>query len=213
MIALVLGEAAIFGVMGGALGLIVARMLIEALIANAPAALPRVAEIGIDPSVAAFTLVVALGTSLVVGVAPALQASRRDLRSALQDGDRGSSGGGSRVRAALVFAEIALSTVLLMAAVLLARSFQQVAGGRSRVPPVAGPDGSAVAPPRPVRRARRDRRVRQPGPAENRVSPGRSRRGGGQRRPHERLSRHHGVLSGRRHRQGCARSALSNDHR
>ncbi len=126
MIALVLGEAAIFGVMGGALGLIVARMLIEALIANAPAALPRVAEIGIDSSVAAFTLVMALGTSLVVGVAPALQASRRDLRSALQDGDRGSSGGGNRVRAALVFAEVALSTVLLMAAVLLARSFQHV---------------------------------------------------------------------------------------
>ena len=126
MITLVLGEAAIFGVMGGALGLIVARMLIEALIANAPAALPRVAEIGIDPSVAAFTLVMALGASLVVGVAPALQASRRDLRSALQDGDRGSSGGGNRVRSALVFAEIALSTVLLMAAVVLARSFQHV---------------------------------------------------------------------------------------
>ena len=68
----------------------------------------------------------ALGTSLAVGVAPALQASRRDLRSALQDGDRGSSGGGNRVRAALVFAEVALSTVLLMAAVLLARSFQHV---------------------------------------------------------------------------------------
>ena len=101
-------------------------MLIEALIANAPAALPRVAEIGIDPSVAVFTLVMALGTSLVVGVAPALQASRRDLRGALQHGDRGSSGGGNRVRAALVFAEIALSTVLLMAAALLARSFQRV---------------------------------------------------------------------------------------
>ena len=213
MIALVLGEAAIFGVMGGALGLIVARMLIEALIANAPAALPRVAEIGIDSSVAAFTLVMALGTSLVVGVAPALQASRRDLRSALQDGDRGSSGGGNRVRAALVFAEVALSTVLLMAAVLLARSFQHV----EAVDPGFHP--SQVLTVRlSLPRARYGGRAAieqfaNQVAAENRVSPRRSRRRGGQRRPDERLSRHHGVLSGRRHRQGRARSALSNDHR
>jgi putative ABC transport system permease protein len=122
----VLVETVVLGVLGGALGLVVARTLIEALIAAAPAALPRVAEIGIDPSVAIFTLVLSLGTSLIVGLAPALQASRGDLRSALQQGERGSSAGGSRFRATLVFIEIALSTVLLVAAVLLARSFERV---------------------------------------------------------------------------------------
>ena len=122
----VLAETAILGVLGGALGIVVARVLIEALTATGPAALPRVAEIGIDPYVAIFTFAVALGTSVIVGVAPALQAWRRDLRGSLQQGERGSSTGGTRLRAALVFAEIALSTVLLITAALLARSFQRV---------------------------------------------------------------------------------------
>ena len=122
----VLGEAAILGILGGALGLILARTMIDAIIAAAPAALPRVAEIGIDLPVALFTLIVSLGASLLVGVAPALQASRRDLRGALQRGDRGSSAGTMRLRAALVFAEIALSTILLITAVLLTRSLQHL---------------------------------------------------------------------------------------
>ena len=122
----ILGEAALLGVIGGAFGLLVARVLIDAMIASAPAALPRVAEIGIDGSVALFTLAVSLGASLAVGIVPAIQATRGDLRSALQQGERGSSAGGTRIRSALVFAEVALSTVLLIAAALLTRSFQQV---------------------------------------------------------------------------------------
>jgi putative ABC transport system permease protein len=121
-----LGEAAILGIAGGALGLLVARGLVRTLIAIGPADLPRAAEVGIDLRVAAFTLLVSLGASLLVGIAPALQAARRDLREALQHGDRGSSAGGNRLRAALVFGEVALSSVLLMTAALLARSFQHV---------------------------------------------------------------------------------------
>ena len=126
VVGLILIEAAILGVAGGALGLIVARALVLAMVASGPAALPRVAEIGIDPSVALFTLAVSLAAGLIVGVAPALQASRGDLRGALQQGDRGTSAGGVRLRTGLVFAEIALSTVLLITAVLLTRSFQHV---------------------------------------------------------------------------------------
>jgi putative ABC transport system permease protein len=126
IVAQLLAEAATLGVMGGALGLLVARVLIRALIATGPADLPRVVEIGIDLRVAIFTLLVSIGTSLLVGLAPALQAARRDLRDALQLGERGSSAGGNRLRTLLVFAEVALSTVLLMTAALLARSFQHV---------------------------------------------------------------------------------------
>jgi putative ABC transport system permease protein len=123
---LILGEAAVLGAIGGALGLIVARIVIDAMVAGGPAALPRAAEVSIDAPVALFTLIMSLGASLVVGVAPALQASRRDLREALQQGDRGSSAGGVQLRNALVFAEIALSTVLVVTAVLLARSYHRV---------------------------------------------------------------------------------------
>ncbi len=123
----VLAEAAILGVLGGALGLLVARALVDALIATGPAALPRVAEIGIDLTVAA------LHARRVAGHQPdrrhragAAGLARRSARRACSRPTRGSSAGGTRMRAALVFAEIALSTVLLMTAALLARSFQHV---------------------------------------------------------------------------------------
>ena len=119
-------EAAVLGVVGGALGVLVGRALVHGLIAIGPADLPRVAEIAIDFRVAIFTLVVSLGASLLFGLAPALQASRGDLRDALKGGDRAVSGGGRRLRAVLIFAEVALSTVLLITAALLARSFQRV---------------------------------------------------------------------------------------
>jgi predicted permease len=121
-----LGEAAILGLTGGALGLLVGRLSIEAVIAAGPANLPRVAEIVIDWRVGVFTLLVSLVTSLLVGLIPAMQAARGDVRDALQQGERGSSAGGTRLRTVLVFAEVALSTVLLMTAALLARSFQYV---------------------------------------------------------------------------------------
>jgi putative ABC transport system permease protein len=122
----IIGEAAVLGVIGGALGLVVARTFVDLMISNAPAALPRVAEVGIDLSAAFFTLGLSLGASLVVGFVPALLATRHDLRDALQHADRGSSVSGGRIRSAFVFVEIALSTMLLIAATLLTRSFQQV---------------------------------------------------------------------------------------
>jgi putative ABC transport system permease protein len=119
-------EAAVLALAGGAVGLLVAQALVQGLIAIGPADLPRVAEIGTDWRVALFTLVVSLGASLLFGLAPAIQASRGDLHDALKEGDRGGSSAGGRLRAVLIFAEVALSTVLLITAALMARSFQQV---------------------------------------------------------------------------------------
>ena len=122
----VLAEAALLGVAGGAAGFFVARMLVAAVLAIGPADLPRIAEVGIGWATAGFTLLVAVVASVVIGLAPAAHAWRGDVRRALQDGDRGSSLGGHRARSLLVFAEVALSTVVLMTAAVLARSFQQV---------------------------------------------------------------------------------------
>ena len=126
VIAQSLSEAAIVGVTGGLLGLLVARMVVDVVLAIAPAGLPRVAEVAIDWGAALFTLLLSLGTSAIVGSVPALQALRGDVRGALQHGDRGSSVGGGRLRATLVFAEVTLSTLLLVSAALLARSFSEV---------------------------------------------------------------------------------------
>jgi putative ABC transport system permease protein len=119
-------EAVVLAVIGGGFGVLVARGLVRGLIAISPENLPRVAEIGFDWNVALFTFAISLGASVLFGLAPAILASRGSLKGALTTGDRTVSGGGGRLRATLIFAEMALSTVLLGTAALLARSYEQV---------------------------------------------------------------------------------------
>lgn len=119
-------EAVVLAVIGGGLGVLVARGLVRGLIAISPENLPRVVEVGFDWNVVLFTLGLSFGASLLCGLAPAIVASRSDLKDALTSGDRAASGGGARLLATLIFAEIALSTMLLGTAALLARSYEQV---------------------------------------------------------------------------------------
>lgn len=120
-----LAEALLVSLGGAVLGLLVAQFFVDVLLAMSATDLPRAAEIRLDMRMAAFTLAVSIASSLLFGLAPALQSARGDLRDALKDGDRASTAGG-RLRIFLVFAEVALSTVLLTTAVLLARSFEHV---------------------------------------------------------------------------------------
>jgi putative ABC transport system permease protein len=110
------------GLTGGALGVLVALWGIDLLEALLPASLPRYNEIGVNGRVLAFTLALALFTSLLFGLAPALQAVKADVRAALGEGGRGGSRQG-RLRSLLVVAEVALALVLLVGAGLMARSF------------------------------------------------------------------------------------------
>ena len=121
-----LTEAAILGVVGGALGLLVAPVLVDALIAVGPSNLPRVNEVNVDWSVALFTFALSLIASVLFGLTPAMLSSRGDLRDALNGSDRAVAGNRNQLRAALLVAEVALSTLLLIVSVLLARSFQRV---------------------------------------------------------------------------------------
>ena len=145
----------------------------RALIAIGPADLPRVAEIGIDCRVALFTL---------AGVARRQPALRPRAGSAglawgsprrAQGGrPRPSSAAADVLRAALVFAEVALSTVLLMTAALLARSFQQVQAVDPGFRPSQRADDPAVAAAHALQRAGRDRELLQAGAAAPRGAPG-----------------------------------------
>ena len=126
IVAQLVTEAAVLAVIGGAVGVFVARLLVGGLIAAGPADLPRVAEVALDWKAALFALGLSLGASLLFGVAPAVQALRGDLRDALHGGNRAISGGNPRLRRSFVIMEVALSTLLLIAAALLARSFQRV---------------------------------------------------------------------------------------
>ena len=89
-----------------------------------PASVPRVAGVTLDLSVLLFTAAVAIATSIVFSLAPALRAVHVDLTESLKDGAQGASSGGARqrFRSALVVVEMALAVVLLVGAGLMLRS-------------------------------------------------------------------------------------------
>jgi predicted permease len=118
-------ESLLLAFLAGACGLLLAYWGSKALVALAPANLPRLAETGIDAWVLAFTFGMSLITSVLFGLLPAIYASKVDLHDALKQGGRGPVPGGGmvRMRGALVVSEIALAVVLLSGAGLLIKSF------------------------------------------------------------------------------------------
>jgi putative ABC transport system permease protein len=104
-------------------GLLLARAFLAAVIAWSPHDVPRLDQARIDPIALAFAIAIAIVSSVICGLAPALRASRRDLQGGLRDGGRGSTGGlRDRLRGGLIVAEVALSLLLLVGAGLLIRS-------------------------------------------------------------------------------------------
>jgi putative ABC transport system permease protein len=121
-----LTESVLLSLVGGGLGLLLARWGVKLLISINPDGIPRSREIGLDGSVMAFTFAVSILTGIIFGLAPALQASKADVQDALKDTARTMTGGRRWVRSGLVVAEMALTLVLLIGAGLLIRSFYQL---------------------------------------------------------------------------------------
>ena len=119
-------ENIVLAVCGGIVGIGVGYavlMWIQSLIP--PSALPPAVEIRVDASVLLFSLIAAVATGLLFGVAPAAQIRKLSLVSALQEGGHATTTGrpGHGLRRTLVVAEIALAFVLLVGSGLLMRSF------------------------------------------------------------------------------------------
>jgi predicted permease len=122
-------ESILLSVAGAAVATVIASWGIAGLIASLPAgSLPRLDDVGIDKTVLLFTVLIALATGVVCGLAPALRAFRTDLQESLKSGGRGSTAGRSehRTRALLVISEVALALVLLVGAGLMLRTFQHL---------------------------------------------------------------------------------------
>ena len=98
-------------------------------------------RLGSTRSALGFSLLVTLVTGLAIGLLPAWQAARVNVHETLKEASRGSTGGGQRLRAGLLVAEVSLSLVLLIAAGLLLTSFARL----QRVEPGFEPDGVFTA--------------------------------------------------------------------
>jgi predicted permease len=121
-----LTESVLLGVIGGAFGLLLALWANDLMISYAGGTPLATLDMRLDYRVLVFTLCVSVGAGLVFGLAPALQASRLDIVTALKTEDALARTGSrrSRLRAAFVTAQVTLSVVLLVCAGLFIRSLQ-----------------------------------------------------------------------------------------
>jgi len=118
-----LTESSLLAICGGALGLLIASWSVPVLIQLVPEGMiPRLAEVGINSQVLLFTFLLSLATSLLFGLAPAVQLSKARLAESLKQGDRRIAGA-QGLRSVLAAGEIALSLVLLIGAGLMIKSF------------------------------------------------------------------------------------------
>jgi putative ABC transport system permease protein len=120
-----LAENLLLAALGGSLGMVMAQFGVRALVALNPTDLPRVNAIRVDGIIFVFALSVTAIIGLVVGLLPALHASRGDLHLGTQ-GSRRTTGGHQSARRTLLVSEVALALVLLVSAGLLLRSLQHL---------------------------------------------------------------------------------------
>ena len=118
-----LAESFLLAFLGGAAGIVVAFFAVQALIGLSPPGLPRAGAIAVDRTVLIFALSITTGIGLAIGLIPARQIARSDIRHHLKNSR---ATGHSRVREALVVAEVALALVLLVSSGLLWRSLNRL---------------------------------------------------------------------------------------
>lgn len=122
-----LAESLLLALAGGAGGTLLAVWGIGALRALAAGRIPRLESVALNAPVLGVSLLVALFTAVLFGLAPAILAARTNLADGLKQGGRGAAGAGRpRLRAALVVAQIAVCMTLLSVAGLLGRSLFEV---------------------------------------------------------------------------------------
>jgi putative ABC transport system permease protein len=119
-------ESLVLGLVAGALGLALASAALRLMVVTAPATLPRLDEIAIDPVVIVFTAVVSLISSVGFGLIPVVRHAGPRASDELRNGGRtaGASRERHRTRNVLVVAQVALALVLLVASGLMIRTFQ-----------------------------------------------------------------------------------------
>jgi predicted permease len=135
-------ESLVFSLAAGGLGVLLGLWSLSAIQSTIATQLPPNTTLTLNWRALAFTGSVTLVSALLVGLVPALQASKARLVDVLKDSARGSSSErAGRFRAALIVGEVALSVVLLVGSSLLLMSFIKL----QRTPPGFDPTGAAAA--------------------------------------------------------------------
>jgi putative ABC transport system permease protein len=122
-------ENLVLAVAGGAIGLFLSAWALDAIKNMAPAEMARFQDVKVDTVALLFVLMVTLVTAVLSGLFPALVNSKTNLASTLkQEAGRSGTAGRERRRgqSLLVTGQVALTSILLIGASLLARSFQAV---------------------------------------------------------------------------------------
>jgi putative ABC transport system permease protein len=121
-------EALVLTLAAGVVGTLLAAWSVRLIVGLYHGNLPRIGEIGVNPSVLLFTFVISLLIAVVLGFVPVIHASGHGFQNDLRDAGRGASTGAKQTRARnlLIVAQVALTLMLLVGAGLLGRSFQRL---------------------------------------------------------------------------------------
>jgi predicted permease len=118
-------ESTVLGLLSGVAAILIGAWGMELILSLAPADLPRMQEVHIDWRVFLFALVLSLATAILIGITPAIEATRIDPLESLKEGGRGGgpSRGRRKLQSVLIVSQTALAVMLLIGAGLLTRSF------------------------------------------------------------------------------------------
>ena len=130
-------EGGLLGTLGGAGGAVIAVWAVRALVALAPADLPRRESIGVDWMIALAVIAIGAALGLLAATLPAVWATRAGLTSLLANTAVRGGGGHARMRRGMVVVQVALSLMLLTTGGLVVRSFDRLL----RANPGFVPDG------------------------------------------------------------------------
>jgi predicted permease len=117
-----LTESLVLGLAGGGVGVAAAWALVRGAAAKLPGRLGLPGVVEMQWPVVGVALLIAVGTSIVFGIAPALENRRVELNTAMKRGEARLAGAGHRLRIALIAVQVGLSLILLVAATLMAES-------------------------------------------------------------------------------------------
>jgi len=120
-------EGVLLGLAAGAVGTLLAAWSGRLVALLDPAQIPRLAGVGLSPSVLAFALASAVAAGVVCGLVPAARVARRDPADSLRPGARGTAGAPSRALRGFATVQVAAAMVLLVATVLFVTGIRRLA--------------------------------------------------------------------------------------